>query len=154
MDKKPIIYFANPYRHKNPNVMQHRFETMRTITAQIIQEQNYIIPFTPVVYTHDLSQYCEDDQDWVQWDLQFLAKCDAMVVITLDGWEESEGVQKEIEYCKENEIPIMYLDVEEIDTFIKHSNFRGFVDSIEAEEKTWYQHPDGTKSLLISEVRK
>lgn len=60
MDKKPIIYFANPYRHKNPNIMLYRFQTMRAITAQIIQEQNYIIPFTPVVYTHDLSQYCTD----------------------------------------------------------------------------------------------
>lgn len=124
MDKKPIIYFANPYKHKNYNVVQDRFETMRAITAQIIREQDYIIPFSPVVYTHDLSKYVGDDHDWYEWDLQFLSRCDAMVVVKLDGWEKSYGVQKEIKYCKENEMPIVYVAVNEIDTLINHSRTR------------------------------
>jgi len=148
-----MIYFAIPYSDDDKNIRQHRFEIARTITAQIINEQNYIIPFSPVVYTHDLSQYVGSEHDWYEWDLQFLARCDAMVVIQLEGWEVSYGVQKEIKFCEENGLPILYVAIDEIDTFIKHSNFRGFLDAFDAEEKTLYEHPDGTQSMLLTDIK-
>ena len=37
-----------------------------------------------------------------------------MIVLKLDGWEESWGVQQEVKFCKEKGIPIFYYTLEEI----------------------------------------
>ena len=37
-----------------------------------------------------------------------LSKSDALVVLTLPGWAESSGVQSEIFFAEERDIPISY----------------------------------------------
>jgi hypothetical protein len=37
-----------------------------------------------------------------------------MIVLKLDGWEQSTGVQAEIEICKKNNILIFFFTYEEI----------------------------------------
>ena len=44
--------------------------------------------------------------DWYSFDLTFLAKCDILLVILLEGWAESKGVQMEINFAKMHNIPI------------------------------------------------
>lgn len=114
MKKKPLIYLAAPYWHPEPLEIESRFCAMNKITAQIISEQDAVIPFSPISYTHRISHHCEDDFDWYTWDLQFLARCEGMIIMMLDGWEESKGIQIEIGFCKRHGIPYTYSTPEKI----------------------------------------
>ena len=39
-----------------------------------------------------------------------------MIVLKIDGWQDSYGVAKEIELCKEKSIPIKFLDPKDLDS--------------------------------------
>ena len=103
-------------------IQDERFETMRAIVAEIFIQQSVIFPYSPIVYSHDLNTYIERVDnigfDWVERDKIILAKCDGMVVVTMDGWKESVGVQEEIKFCEENDIPITYMHPIEVNDFI------------------------------------
>lgn len=117
-----LIYFASPYSHDDYMIQDERFETMRAIVAEIFIQQSVIFPYSPIVYSHDLNTYIERVDnigfDWVERDKIILAKCDGMVVVTMDGWKESVGVQEEIKFCEENDIPITYMHPIEVNDFI------------------------------------
>lgn len=39
-----------------------------------------------------------------------------MIVLTIDGWEQSYGVKAEIELCQKLSIPVVYLDPSSLET--------------------------------------
>ena len=52
-------------------------------------------------------------RDWAFWkDLSYvlLSKSDVLVVLKLEGWEESVGVKAEIIYAHDNNIPVIYIE--------------------------------------------
>lgn len=105
--KKPVIYFASPYSHKSKKVREQRAAEMLQITARVINEQDAIIPFVPIAYTHPLAELCLN-HEWVKWDLQFLLRFDGMIIVKQPGWEVSRGIKKEVNFCLENGIPFTY----------------------------------------------
>ena len=69
------------------------------------------VSISPIVYGHTLASLKEMRTDWEFWmDFCFslLSKCDEMIVYQMDGWEKSRGVLAEIEFAKENGIPVSY----------------------------------------------
>ena len=76
------------------------------------------VVFSPISHSYPVAKelpkhLITDHYFWMKQDLPLLKKCDKMVVVDLikDGKhliEESRGVQKEIEFAKENRIPIQY----------------------------------------------
>lgn len=114
MDKKLIIYLAAPYTHEQLIVMEDRYVVMNKITARLITEQDAVIPHSPISYTHRISHHCDPAFDWYAWDKQYLARCDGMIVVKLDGWEESDGVKIETDFCMENGVPFVHSKPDEI----------------------------------------
>lgn len=111
---KPIfIYFASPYTSDDPEVVAERVAEIRAVVAKVINNQNVVIPYSPIVYTHDLAEHCPD-HDWYEWDLHFLERCDAMIVVKMTNWKRSKGVQKEIDYCRKHNIPYAFAKPENI----------------------------------------
>ena len=54
--------------------------------------------FAPIVMGHRLIPY-DLPGDWSFWQplaTEYLRRCDELVVLQLDGWRESEGVQTEM----------------------------------------------------------
>ena len=102
-----LIYVACPYSHIDPEVVLHRFNTVNKVTGLIIETFRSIIPFSPITYTHQFDKLITE-QDWYAFDLDFLYRCDALLVLQLDGWEESYGVQLEIREAKKKGLPILY----------------------------------------------
>lgn len=107
IERKPLIYIASPYKHDDRTEQAYRYDAIKNLTAKIISDQDLIIPFAPIAYTVLISQKCPGDFDWYTWDLQFLARCDGMIVVKLPEWEDSEGIKIEIEFCKEHCIPMV-----------------------------------------------
>jgi hypothetical protein len=103
-----LLYMASPYTHADAAVRQARFEAACCAAAELIRQGKTV--FSPVVYSHLL---CRHDLplDWYFWeqhDLKFLAACDDVVVLTLDGWEQSTGVQAEIAAARATGKPVSF----------------------------------------------
>lgn len=47
---------------------------------------------------------------WVAFDEAFMEMCSEMIVICLDGWEQSNGIKREIAYFTAHKKPIRYMD--------------------------------------------
>lgn len=106
---KIIAYIASPYKHKDKDVMRERFDAVMQATVQIMKAFEDIIPFSPVTYTRPLAENLDVIYfDWYTFDLEFLYRCDILLVLKLEGWENSYGVKLEIEEAKKKDIPVIY----------------------------------------------
>lgn len=63
------------------------------------------VPFVPQLsyYWHNL-HHAREYEDWLAYDFQWILKCDAL--LRLPGY--SPGAEREIEFCRENGIPVFY----------------------------------------------
>ena len=47
---------------------------------------------------------------WHKYDEWFISRCDKVVVVKMWGWEQSKGVQAEIEIAHKLGIPVEYIE--------------------------------------------
>ena len=76
--------------------------------------RNAAVLFSPVVFGHPLAQHGLP-AGWRFWERRSAAHCigcGQRVVLTLDGWRESVGVQTEIRLAGELGKPVRYLESE------------------------------------------
>ena len=107
-----LVYIASPYSDSDLAVMQARYEVVRDVTLRIICEQKVVIPYSPIAYTHQFGEI--GGIDWYEWDFKFLQRCDSMLVVQMEGWENSVGIEKELDYCKRFHIPVFYATVDRV----------------------------------------
>lgn len=103
-----MTYLASPYTHPDPTVREQRFHAACATAAQLMREGHVV--FSPVAHSHPLTAYGLPG-DWAFWerhDRVHLERCDEVVVLMLDGWEESEGVQAEIAVAQRLGKPVSY----------------------------------------------
>ena len=108
---KPLIYLASSYGHRDPAVMQDRYGLVCQAAADMVAEGQMAI--SPIAYGHTLLGYREMPGDWTFWEsfcISLLAKCERIVVLQMDGWQESRGVQAEIRYAEAHGIPVDYIE--------------------------------------------
>ena len=106
-----IIYFASPYSHPDPDVINERFQKACHAVADMTSKGYVVI--SPIIYGHTLIQYREMPGDygfWKNFCQSFLLKCSEMVVFKLPGWEESKGIQAEIEQAEQIGMKITYIE--------------------------------------------
>ena len=120
-----ITYLAAPFWHHEEDIREERLEIVNKVVAKLV-EQGEII-FSPLTYSDALKRHLPisfqvNQKFWYDFDLAMLAKCDKLVVLMLEGWEESEGVTAEIEFARENNIGIFYAP---LPYFIEHERTKG-----------------------------
>lgn len=109
-----MIYLASPYTHSDASVRESRFDAACKATAELVRSGQVV--FSPITHGHPLVRFglpIEWDY-WARFDHEYLRRCDRMVVLTLDGWRESRGVQAEIDLAIELDLPIDYVSLEMI----------------------------------------
>lgn len=108
--QEPIkLYLASPYTNKSPTVREKRFVAI-SITASQLTLVGYNI-YSPILNGHIMSQYIHFPRKYDFWaarDRQFIEWCDRFYIVKLEGWEQSKGIEKEIEAAKELRKPIVY----------------------------------------------
>ena len=125
-----IIYLAAPYSHADEAVMKGRVEKVTDVAGKLIAK-GYVV-FSPLTYTERIAaRDVLPPVGWYEFDMHFLMKCGAIVVLELDGWEDSRGIHDEMELAArlgQNGLPILRLaagadPVEHVDKFaiIVHS---------------------------------
>ena len=104
-----MIYLASPYSDSDPEVREQRFEKVCQAAAGLVRAGHIV--FSPIAHGHSISKFGLPTgwKDWEKSDRAFLVRCDEVAVLTLDGWDESEGVREEIRIAKEIEKPVQYV---------------------------------------------
>jgi Domain of unknown function (DUF1937) len=112
-----IIYLACPYTHPNPGVRAERFRLATEAAAKLIR-QGHIV-YSPITMSHPLDLVLAGDTNtlgsdyWVQYDKAFMAVCAEMIILEIDGWDQSSGIRREIEYFRSHGKPISWLKQKE-----------------------------------------
>jgi hypothetical protein len=103
-----MIYLASPYSHPNPAVREQRFQDACRATVDLLRAGHVV--FSPIVHSHPLVQHGLTT-DWSWWetiDREHLGRYDEVVVLMLDGWQESIGVAAEIRIAEQLGMRVTY----------------------------------------------
>jgi hypothetical protein len=109
-NKRELVYLASPYSHPDPAVRQQRFELACKAAGTLMAHG--MLVFSPIAHTHPIAEFCALPKGWEFWekfDRAFISVSRALIVLTIDGWKDSTGVQAEIRIAKELGIPVDYL---------------------------------------------
>ncbi len=104
-----MTYLASPYSHPGSKIVDDRYFATLAHVARRARENKQVI--SPIVHwhvaaiTHNLPG---DAQFWLDWNMKMLKLCDSLEVLCLPGWEESKGVQLEIQLALRLGLPIRY----------------------------------------------
>jgi len=110
-----ITYLASPYSHPSAVVREQRFQAACRAAAALMQQGRVV--YSPIAHTHPIAVLCDLPKGWEYWrqyDEAFLAASSEVVVLMLDGWQESAGVQAEIEIAERDGKPVRYMTPEEL----------------------------------------
>jgi hypothetical protein len=113
--ERRIVYLACPYTHPDPNVRRERFVSATTVAAILIGQGRII--YSPITMTHPIDLLLAGDGKtlgsdyWVLFDEAFMDMCAEMFVIQIEGWRDSEGIRREMEYFKSQGKPIRFVDM-------------------------------------------
>lgn len=95
------IYLASPYSHANPDVMEARFLAAEAVLAHLLRTSEWT--YSPIVHCHALAKRHDlptDHEFWGSYNLAMLHRAHNITVLTLPGWEESRGVQQELQWAR------------------------------------------------------
>jgi hypothetical protein len=92
--------------------MVERFLRINKVAARYVADGEYI--YSPISHTHPIAEAANGTlpRGWDFWggyDRTMILCCDRLLVLQIDGWKESTGVQAEIKIAEEMEIPIEYI---------------------------------------------
>ena len=123
---KPLIYLARPYsyrpkskeiginkpdiKEKDRQVREKRFETVSEVAAKLF---NLFDVFSPISMSHPIAKYMTNAGQfdaWEEFDYRMILMCHMVFVLCIDGWKDSDGVEKEINFAKGQGIPVIYID--------------------------------------------
>ncbi len=112
MSDSGYTYLASPYTHASSVVRHDRY--LRTVRASAaLMAQGYVI-FSPIAHSHNIELLGmatpQSGAFWKAQDEPLLRRASQMIVLKLDGWEESLGIKWEIDTANAIGIPVKYLD--------------------------------------------
>lgn len=118
--KSKVIYIGQPYWHDNEEIRIHRFMAGSVVAGRLMERGDIV--FSPIAHSHPIASMLNQQQNhdfWLKQDFHWLKMCDKLVVLKLDGWRESYGLGKEIQFARDNNIEIVYFSREHIQELIK-----------------------------------
>ncbi|QKJ88591.1 DUF1937 family protein [Paramixta manurensis] len=98
------IFLACPYSHADQEVVNARFVACNEVAATIIESGNLV--FSQVTMSHPINlafTHTEKSQVGKRWapvDAVFMAAMEELIIVDLPGWDQSAGIQREIEFFK------------------------------------------------------
>ncbi len=104
-------YLASPYTHKDPAVMQDRYERVVNVQTKLLDDGHPI--FCPIAQSHVAqlkmtAPFKNDASFWLdEIDIPVLGICDELFILTLPGWRDSYGVHQE--WLAALDVPHMFI---------------------------------------------
>lgn len=104
-----MFYIASPYTDESEWVVEERVNQVTEFTGRLLAAGH--VAFSPIVYCHDLARQFALPTDaayWHNFNMSILRRCDALLVLQLDGWRESDGVHFEMKTANYTNIPTIF----------------------------------------------
>ena len=110
-----VIYLASPYTHEDRAEELHRFRQVCQVAGCLMMDGNVV--FCPVAMGHSIQEHSTPTLPrsldwWMARDLPILEHCNLLAVLTIDGWQDSDGVKQEVGHAVIHDIPVVYLSPE------------------------------------------
>lgn len=106
-----FTYLASPYSDSSPAIRETRFRAACRAAAKLMLDGKCV--FSPIAHSHPVDLCFPSIQSGAFWkaqDIPILRHASELVVLKLDGWEESSGIQWEMELARTLHIPVTYMD--------------------------------------------
>lgn len=108
-----FYYISNPY-----NGTEEQKEQRAQIAAEVcgFLLKKGIYAWSPIVHNHAMmktfNQFTLEERRTkiLDFDFSLLKSSKGMIVLKIEGWDQSYGVKAEIDLCNQLSIPIKYLD--------------------------------------------
>lgn len=116
---RPLTYLACPYTYKSEDkaqadsIRRWRAEQATKAACWLINGKGWNV-MSPITHSHPMHETGACEGDWNFWkkiDREYLSCSCRLVVIMIEGWRESVGVQAETKIAEEMGIPVVYLYV-------------------------------------------
>lgn len=110
-----LIYLSSPYT-TGPDSPEKRQVDTDKATAWLMEHSGVYI-FSPITYERRIKDIYGENKDWDFWgprDAAMVEHADEVWVLCLPNWENSRGVNFEINEAKKLGKPVQYIQVEEI----------------------------------------
>ena len=113
-------YLATPYSVVHPisaqqaiNVRDMRYRRACKMAAELMKNGELV--FCPIAHSHAIEVIgmpgeVNSGDFWLKQDFAILQHAKELIVFKMDGWDKSHGVAAEIQFAKDLNIPIRYLD--------------------------------------------
>ena len=104
------IYLGCPYTGTEQERID-RYEQVTKYANKLMQSGCRV--FSPITHSHPIyesdNSISNDQEFWMNQDLYWMNFCDALYILCLDGWEESEGLLSEVKYARLIGIQVVYI---------------------------------------------
>jgi len=104
-----MIFISSPYTHKDKKVEHQRYVDTCKYAAYLFTQQKMAV--SPVIVGHPLLEHEKLPGDftfWKDYSFELLKGCSELHVLMLEGWDASVGIQHEIIFADQHEIPVKY----------------------------------------------
>jgi hypothetical protein len=101
-----LIYVASPYSGDE----EAAYKKVCHVCCEIVCNRPWAV-FSPIAHWHPIVTKYKlptDAEYWWNINKEYLRKADVLLIVQLDGWDQSEGIKKEIEFATELRKPIRY----------------------------------------------
>lgn len=113
--ERGLYYLAGPHKG-TPQQEIYRVETSLKITTESLAQGIHI--FSPIVYGKQITEALnfqpleERRQMMMTYLLDFLRVSKGLILVTMEGWEKSWGVNQELIFCQQKSIPVYIMSPE------------------------------------------
>ena len=110
-----FVYIASPYTHTDPEVMLDRYNKVKHATAVLLGKGVQV--YSPILHNHQMAldhDMPKESDFWRRHNYAMLSKATYLYVLTLDGYEESQGVKDEIAFADLCSIEAIYVSYNKV----------------------------------------
>ncbi len=111
MSREPFWYLATPYSKYDKGI-EAAFEEAAKATASLIKCGVRV--YCPIAHTHPIAVYGKldplDHTIWLPADMPLMEAAVGLIVVKMEGWNNSKGIKEEIKKFREDSKPILYME--------------------------------------------
>jgi hypothetical protein len=106
-----LYFMACPDSEADAAIMQERFEQCTYVAAHLAQ--NGFAAYCPMTMTYPMNQISAQVNKKITWppiEMTFMEKCDELIVLTLEDWQEYPNVIDTVSYFKSKQKKVWTYD--------------------------------------------
>jgi hypothetical protein len=114
-------YVAQPYTaylsngSLNHELMEYRYLRALAEVSKMLTDNRMV--YSPIVHCHEMAKIHTLPKDfsfWKNYNKAMLERASGIILLKLEGWQESEGLQDEWKFARETNMPVTFWDMEEL----------------------------------------